>query len=160
MKPRLLFAVLALGLVALPSRAEDIEGALRNDVQLTMVGVNPLNGNLVLEGTSLGEMGSGTLTVEVGIISMTEDMCLIVANWTRALYDGEVVTGVNFGHVNLHSLSLIENGVVLTGTGAYQAQVGHKFRVRGSVNNLYFLPGITQVTGTGFLLPSLASDDE
>jgi len=141
MNRKLVLLVILLSLVSFTSNA-DTE-VLKNDVQLVFMGVDPATHGLILEGTSIGEYGSGTVKVLAFPFKLADTQLHVSAQWTFSDASGATMTGANSGRLDLGSLVFRERGTVLTCFGSISHLCGCAFRLEGVSSDSEFIPHVT-----------------
>ena len=121
--------------------------ALQNDVQLVFLGQDPETQALIYEGTSTGEIGSGRLEILVFPFNLTDGLLHFSASWSFFDDSGASMTGANSGRLDLGTLDIQENGVILSCFGELSNLCGCRFRFEGMASDGEFIPQLTTAYG-------------
>lgn len=160
MTRKLTLILILLSLIPLTGNADS--RVLKNDVQLTFKGADPVTNGLILEGTSIGEYGSGTVRVLAFPFKLVDDQLSVSAQWTFTDASGASMTGANSGRLDLGSLTLRERGTVLTCFGELSHLCGCPFSLKGFMSGLSgdldFIPEVTSVYARASITPAKRGD--
>jgi hypothetical protein len=121
--------------------------ALQNYVQLEYQGMDPATQALIYEGTSTGEIGTGTLEIKVFPFQVTDSTLHFSANWSFMDDSGASMTGANSGRLDLGALTIHERGIVLSCTEELSNLCGCPFRFEGMASDNEFIPYVTTAYG-------------
>ena len=145
MGTRSVFSVILLSLISFASHADT--DVLRNDVQLVFKGANPATGELIFEGSSIGDYGAGSVRVFGFLFGAGDNQLFVTSQWSFAEPSGAFMTGATSGRVELASLSFFERGTILTCFEGLSDLCGCAFQLEGSLTDLAFIPDVTSISG-------------
>ena len=156
--------MLLLSVVSFTSFADKVANkvpdkkVLQNNEQLVFLGVDPETQGLMYEGTSTGEIGTGTLDIMVFPFQITNSELYFSANWSFKDDDGASMTGANSGRLDLGSLAIHEKGIVLSCFGKLSDMCGCPFRFDGMASDSEFIPNLTTAEGQSSIF--IEKDDD
>lgn len=152
MGTRSVFVVILLSLISFASHADT--DVLRNDVQLVFKGADPVTGELIFEGTSIGEYGAGNVRVFGFLFGTDGSQLFVTSQWSFAEPSGAFMTGATSGRVELASLGFFERGTILTCFEGLSDLCGCAFQLEGTLTDLAFIPDVTSISGrSGISVP-------
>ena len=122
---------------------------------VTLQGFDSSTGEFIFEGFKTGEL-SGHLTTRVSLIRQTGMAMHLATRWTLMTDWGETVEGENTSVLNPASLHFREHGLIVDATGSLTERIGNFVVIHGEVSDVYFIPGLTEVTGSVMIVPSQA----
>ena len=150
MNRKIILLVISLSLVPFISHADDTE-VLKNDVQLVVTAVDQVTRELTLEGTSIGEYGSGAVKVSAFPFDQIDTQLYVTAQWTFTDASGATMTGANSGRLDLGTLIFKERGIITTCFKELRHFCGCAFQLEGMASDNNFIPFVTTLHGTASL---------
>ena len=159
---RMLSAIGILGLTALMLLPATHAGSLKpvaGEFTVVMQGVDPDTGELIFEGPKGGPI-PGHLAIRAGITRQTGAALHLAARWTLTTPWGETMDGENTLLLNTKSLHFREHGVIVSATGDLTERIGNFIVIHGTISDLDFIPGVTEVNGQSTIVPSQAKKNQ
>ena len=138
MRTRLALSIILLNLVPFAGNADT--NVLENDVQLVFKGPDSATGGLVFEGTSIGDYGSGVVTVLGAVFGGSSSQLFVTNQFSFDEASGASLTGATSGRVQLDSLNFFERGTILTCFDELSDLCGCAFRLEGFLSGVEFVP--------------------